>query len=452
MTNLETLMQRAPANVLQPTRAWLDKVELCRSWLVVNAPFFADLAYRKLPIVFSRDIPIAATDGFCILLNPEPFFKYELREQVFIIAHEVLHYVFGDVFLMHMWRKAGAVQVSPGVILPYDDDLMNRAEDYRINAMLIASNVGRFNPDWLYDTKLSERGFETSVEIYAKLFKQSQDDGKDGKGKGGGKDDGHNRPDAMRKRGPSGGPAQFDVVMEPGEAEGNDPDEVAGRASDADRAVAVAQAMQAAETMGQMPASLKRTVSEILDPKVDWQDKIRSTLFRRLYGDGYDWSMPDRRMIARDWCGPYQPVYFARSTNTGCGDLVIGVDVSGSVTNKMVDRFFAEMQGIVEAVNPARLVVLWCDAKVQRADALEEVSDLSGLHADIKRDGAPGGGGTDFRPVFTDVDKLGLEPEALVYFTDLEGRFPQRAPSYPVVWACINGKVAPWGDTVRVEL
>ena len=71
--------------------------------------------------------------------------------------------------------------------------------------------------------------------------------------------------------------------------------------------------------MGQMPASLKRMVGAILDPFVDWQDKIRSTLFRRLYGDGYDWSYPDRRLIARDYCGPYQPVYFARNTNFGCG-------------------------------------------------------------------------------------------------------------------------------------
>lgn len=447
MMLLHEYAERAPTQRVTPTAKQVDQMETAQSWLIVNAPFFADISYRKLPIIYTHDVPIAATDHFSTMINPERFFAYELREQVFILGHEVMHYVYGDVLMMHKWRKSGEVFVRPGLILPYNDDMMGKAEDYRINAMLIASNVGKYNPDWLYDAKLSEKGFESNIDVYEKLYQECQKNG--GKPRDGAKQD--HRPSGMGK--PGQGPAQFDQHLAPGQATGQNADQAADRSSDAERQVAIAQAMQAAEAMGQMPAGLKRQVGDILDPKVDWQDKIRATLFRRLFGDGYDWTMPDRRMIVRDRCGPFQPIYFARNTNYGCGTLVIGVDTSGSIGMKMVTRFFAEMQGIVAAVNPEKLVVLWCDARVDRTDELEEVEDLAGLKATIDKEGIPGGGGTDFRPVFTDIEKLGLEPECLVYFTDLMGKFPTQAPPYPVIWGSVlKGKTAPFGDTVFVEV
>ena len=57
-----------------------------------------------------------------------------------------------------------------------------------------------------------------------------------------------------------------------------------------------------------------------------------------------------------------------------------------------------------------------------------------------------GGGGTSFRPVFEWVEKQGLRPEALVYFTDAEGEFPERAPHYPVIWLVKGREPVPWGE------
>jgi predicted metal-dependent peptidase len=37
---------------------------------------------------------------------------------------------------------------------------------------------------------------------------------------------------------------------------------------------------------------------------------------------------------------------------------------------------------------------------------------------------------------------------ALVYFTDAEGIFPERAPDYPVVWLVKGSKPVPWGRRV----
>ena len=65
-----------------------------------------------------------------------------------------------------------------------------------------------------------------------------------------------------------------------------------------------------------------------------------------------------------------------------------------------------------------------------------------------------GHGGTDFRPVFTYVNKLLKEGEfthlkGLIYFTDGFGAFPERKPEYDVAFVYIdddynNPFVPPW--------
>jgi predicted metal-dependent peptidase len=77
----------------------------------------------------------------------------------------------------------------------------------------------------------------------------------------------------------------------------------------------------------------------------------------------------------------------------------------------------------------------------------------------VFEDGAPivlracGGGGTDFRPVFAALEEE--PPVALVYLSDLDGRFPDEAPSFPVLWGqteTYRGWLeAPFGECVRVE-
>jgi predicted metal-dependent peptidase len=88
---------------------------------------------------------------------------------------------------------------------------------------------------------------------------------------------------------------------------------------------------------------------------------------------------------------------------------------------------------------------MWCDAKVHRTDELEEAGDLAALRS--KK--VPGGGGTSFIPVFDEIDKTGIEPDALVYLTDGMGCFPRQAPRYTVIWGSIYAPSKyPFGDVV----
>ena len=70
-------------------------------------------------------------------------------------------------------------------------------------------------------------------------------------------------------------------------------------------------------------------------------------------------------------------------------------------------------------------------------------------------------GGTDFRPVFTYVDKLIKDREfthlkGLIYFTDGWGEFPKKKPNYDVAFVYIkddytNPDVPPWAMNIVLE-
>ena len=88
---------------------------------------------------------------------------------------------------------------------------------------------------------------------------------------------------------------------------------------------------------------------------------------------------------------------------------------------------------------------MWCDARVHTVDEIDDP-------ADIRRLKPVGGGGTSFTPVFDRIAADGLEPDCVVYLTDLYGSFPDRAPSYPVLWGRTSKQSIPWGDVVDVPL
>jgi predicted metal-dependent peptidase len=61
-----------------------------------------------------------------------------------------------------------------------------------------------------------------------------------------------------------------------------------------------------------------------------------------------------------------------------------------------------------------------------------------------------GGGGTAFTPVFEWIERRGLRPDALAYFTDARGEFPRQAPPYPVLWLVKGGAAVPFGRRIAL--
>jgi predicted metal-dependent peptidase len=132
----------------------------------------------------------------------------------------------------------------------------------------------------------------------------------------------------------------------------------------------------------------------------------------------------------------------------GAGTIVLGLDTSGSIFGDptLINRWMAELTGILQDVRPREIHVVECDAAVQRATVMTDESDIMELKV------MKGGGGTDFNPVFNYVEEEGLTPDCLLYLTDGYGGFPSEAPRYAVIWGNISGKDAsyPFGDVVDV--
>jgi predicted metal-dependent peptidase len=412
----------------------MDKIEHCaltpaqeKAWsdtrvaLVWKCPAFSHILYTMLDnsgtkhnAVFTKDVPIAATDGSNLILNPDTFFKYKLNERVFVVAHEIMHCVWDHCGLMHSFKRRGKIAYPDGSTLPYDQEIMNVATDLVINDLLIEGDVGAFIQGCLHDKKIANAN-DSAIDAYKKVFN-------------------------AKKGGQSPNGQGFDQHLAPGTSQGKDPTTAANERNDIEWQTQIAAAANSARAQGKLPAGLERLFGEILEPKIDWRDKIAALFARKVGSGSYNWRSPDRRLIVRD-------IYAPGRSGFGAGTVVVGVDTSGSIGQKELDMFFAEMAGILEDVRPKRLVVMWCDASVQRVDEVEEAVDLVSL----RHKGAPGGGGTSFIPVFDEIAKMGIEPDALVYLTDGMGSFPPVAPSYNVIWGNIyQGSKYPWGDVVDV--
>lgn len=417
----------------QQERKW----EETRVALLWGSPAFAHIFYSmmnnvnsKYVALFTKDprIPIAATDGATLILNPDTYFEFNLSERVFVANHEIMHCIHQHMVAAHHYKSRGKVTYQDGTNIPYEHSLMNQAQDYVINDLLVEASISNCTMPkdkagqlmGLHD-KTVGTSMDSAVDVYKKLYQ----DQKGGKGNG--------------KPGPGKG---FDEHLSPGTSQGKDPTQAVQQHDSQEWATAIAAAANSARAQGKLPAGLDRLFKELLNPAVDWREHIQGLFARRVGGGSYDWRKPDRRLITRD-------IYAPGRSGFGAGDVVIGADTSGSIGSRELDMFFAELSGILEDVKPKRLFIIWCDAKVHRVDEANDPGDLR----TIRHKGAPGGGGTSFIPVFEEIRNQGIEPEVLVYLTDGYGTFPSQAPGYPCIWGNISppGSVKyPFGDVVDV--
>jgi predicted metal-dependent peptidase len=396
-------------------RKWTET----RSALLWSCPAFTHILFSmlnpskgELAAIFTDEVPIAATDGENLILNPTTFFKYTLAERVFIVAHEILHCIYNHCILSRPFNQSGKVKFADGSSLPYDAQMMNVAMDLVINDALIKSGVGSFPKEGCHDTSIATAD-DSFLDAYKKVYKKKPEN----KGGGGG----------------------FDVLLAPGAGSGKDPGKAQQGRSQAEWDTAVAGAIATAKAQGKMPAALERLLGEVLDPVIPWQEHIRAFFARKVGNSAYNWRKPDKRMIQRDIFTPARSGY-------GCGDVIVAVDTSGSIGQKEIDIFFGEVRGILEDVKPMKIHLVWCDAQVHRVDELDSGADLAGLKP-------VGGGGTDFRPVFDWAEQSNVRADAIVYFTDMMGTFPDHAPQTPVIWADIYGRIkAPFGETIAIPL
>lgn len=117
-------------------------------------------------------------------------------------------------------------------------------------------------------------------------------------------------------------------------------------------------------------------------------------------------------------------------------DLVIAIDTSASTKEDQVQKFLNETAAMLRNranfFKKIRVHVLECDDQVQNDITLSEPEEIEEYAENFS---VKGGYGTDFRPVFTYVEKLRKNREipdlkGMLYFTDGYGKFPEKPTDY----------------------
>lgn len=384
-----------------------------RTSLLLDFEFFGQLALR-LDVRMDASQPTeASTDGRAIYFHPEKAAALSEPELVWLWAHEVMHCAKGD-----LWRGKGK-----------DPERWNIAADYKVNQILdetmrastaaarrmkAMSGICR---DPQYDRLSAE-------EVYHQLPDNPQG----------------RQPGAFTRAAPQAG---GDEDGENGEGQGDD----AGgntlaqgdEALEAEwrEAVATAATTTRMRDRGHLPAGIAAAIEELMNPAVSWRELLRQ-FAARVTRDDYTWKRPNRRFA-------HAGVMLPSLRTEGLGTIAVVRDTSGSITPELNRAFLTELQEILDTCHPEVIHVLDCDARVHQHLEFRTGDDLRGT-------AYRGGGGTDFVPAFDYLERHHIEADAVIYLTDLYGRFPDGPPAAPVLWLNYGmpRNKAPFGETVDV--
>lgn len=376
--------------------------------------FFANLA-MKLRVKMSKCIPTAATDGKSVFFNEEFVKKLDESELEGVMIHEILHCV-----LMHFDR-----------ILDKDDALIwNIACDLAINPIVLDANFSL--PDGCClpgKDDFSKYPTGLSAEEYYHLLQKD-------------------RNKLLKKFGGNPDPFGTGSVFHPKDNDGNGKDEGDGNGggtcvSDEEMQEikeqwkdAVIQASALSKRAGKLTGSLNRIVDSFSEPQVHWTDVLKHFVNSVARND-FSWSMPSRRSIG-------QGIYLPTLRSDEIDDIVVAIDVSGSINEEQLAAFGGELESISSIYN-CKITMIYHDHGIQKVEELSAGEPITMESV--------GGGGTSHVPVFEYVSENINNVTCLICFTDLYTHMPESSPGYPVLWVVYDNDnpEAHFGDIVKVQ-
>lgn len=396
---------------MSPDTPILKRIQKARTALLLDHPFFGSLLFR-LKGHETRSIKTMATDGISLYYNPDFVNTLNAAMLAGTLAHEVMHPA-----LRHHTRRAGR-----------DPRRWNEACDYAINPLLLDAGL-RLPEGVLVDSRF--RGL-SAEEIYNQLTSESRPSTTQNDGDPSGN---YNQGCGNAEGAGPTSPTTEGGIRQVLDAPVNGGNELDSEGQEREWTIAVHQAATVAARAGKLPAGMERTLEGAAEASVDWREMLRRLWSVTTPAD-YSWARPNRRHI---WAGLYLPGV----QREGVGEIAIAVDCSGSVNERQLRLFEAEVRSILEGQRPQRVHVLYFDAIVQKVETYQ-----AGEQVSLR---PTGGGGTEFGPCFEWLEAHHIQPQTLVFLTDLYGSFPFTAPAYPVLWASTGGRQAPFGEVIPMQ-
>lgn len=350
-----------------------ERLITARIGLLLRHSFFGNLATRLQLINADEWCSTAATDGLKFYYNSRFINMLKPKEVEFLVGHEVLHVVYD-----HIGRRGNR-----------DPQIFNIANDYAVNADLKRHKVGEFirTVPCLYEVKYDGK---SSEEIYDDLMQNVQkiniddlvdqmiDDHLDGEGDGEG--EGNNKS-KRPKMSPEDRERMRQEVKQ-----------------------AILNAAQGADA-GTIPKGVERLIKQTTNPVMPWRELIQTNLTSAIRTD-FSFMRPNRR-------GWHMDAIMPGMTPGEEIDVVVSLDMSGSISNEQGQAFLSEIAGMMAAFDGYKVHVFCFDTDVYNP------ADYTSDNLDSIENYQPaGGGGTNFDVIFEYLKRECIEPKRLIVFTD----------------------------------
>ena len=391
------------------------KLSAARARLVLERPFLGALILY-LPLEVTARCRSLATDGRNLYFNPAYVLSLTYREAQFMLAHVTLHCALG-----HFARRGARLRRR-----------WDAACDYAVNGLLIDDGMSAppeatWNPAY--------RGL-SAEEIYPLLTDATEAEGRptlDEHWFGTGLGHGAGRRESVG--------AEVDQAFLDAHRDGFD--EVGFQLPTATEAATLAEtwrgrlaasALEAAR-VGRFAPHWGAVAEEAIEPRLPWRALLARFLMR-VARDDFSFARRSRR----------EGEALLPGMESGEANLVVAIDTSGSIPREALEEFVEEVDALKGQIR-TRIALLLCDAALAPGMPLR----FFPWEPIALPEGATGGGGTRFTPVFDWVDQEPVRPDALLYFTDAEGEFPACAPEYPVMWLVMGNAPVPFGERVQLN-
>ena len=364
-----------------------EKISQAKAKLLVQYPYFGTIA-SKLELKQNDDIQAFKSDGKKLEYSSDFLSRLELSEMEFVFANGAMH-----ASLAHEQRKSNRSAW-----------LWQLATDYAINDMLVENGMSR--PDEAtYSKRFSGLYAE---EIYAEL--------------------------------------KEDILRDELEYEADDEDDIENNDSelDTDKQSQILEeqlfeeftkaVLQAEEKRNSLPKTIERFFDFNKYQKINWRDELRLAI-DKFHKDDYTLIPPNKKFL-------YMGIYLPSSVSNRF-QLVIAVDSSGSVQEELLNEFLSEVNFLMLSIQNFQIDLLVCDDKIHSHNTF-----YSGDSLEVN---LAGSGGTDFVPVFDFIKEKLPNTKLLLYFTDLEGKFPHVQPNYDVKWVSPKELEIPFGEIILLS-
>lgn len=390
--------------------------------LLFDYPLFGQIAMNVGGLKLSNDFgAVARTDGNGIYINPEyaeEQFTGKMNKQFveMLIAHEVSH-----ILLKTISREKAN---------KFEHELSNIAHDYIINQMLVddeqilrSSNVGRetvkdtglYEPETFRDMSYEEayRYLKSRKDYLKSTVDQWKDQWiKDQEAK-----QEKNYPmdwdhedvlknliikEEMEKDFQKNLNKDFDMSDE-------DVREIEQRAEGLVQSIGVGKASDL----------LKRLIKEIPVVKENWRDHLDQYIqsFSKVKPS---WKLPNKRFF----CGgdpKFGGVYLPRKNKTPELNILVGLDTSGSISQRMLEEFFGHLTKVMDSYKTFNIKVFCWSTKVHK-DTIVDLDQDNYYNFDPLNDYVQSYGGTVISPTIEYIREVSEDTkvDAAIIFTDGE--------------------------------